>query len=230
MRPLKVALSALLFTLALAAASAQTPPCPTVDVSCPSEPMKPGTPLKFNASVTGGDPNATPTFNWTVSAGNITRGQGTGEITVDTNGLPHHPTVTATVDVGGYDRACATSESCTVMSERPEVARKLDEYGDIQVGDEKARLGNFAVELQNDPAASARLICYGGRRGGALAARRRCRRAANYLGSGFLGVDDSRIVIVEGGRRESLAVELWVVPFGAAVPRPTPTAAGRARR
>ena len=32
-------------------------------------------------------------------------------------------------------------------------SRKLDQYGDIQIADERARLDSFAVELQNDPTA-----------------------------------------------------------------------------
>ncbi len=205
------------------------PPCPTVDVSCPSEPVNQGTPLKFTASVTGGDPNVTPTFNWTVSAGTISGGQGTGEITVETHGLPFGSVVTATVDVGGYERACETSQSCTVMPGCIVVARKLDEYGDIQVGDEKARLGNFAIELQNDPSSQGYLICYGGRRVRAGEARRRCERARNYLVS-TRGIEATRVVAVDGGFRERLTVEVWLTPPGAEPPQPAPTAKGRGRR
>ena len=212
--------------------TAPSPQCPTIIVSCPDDTGL-GKPVAFTARVTGGDPGVTPTFKWTVSAGVISGGQGTSSITVDNSSETSGRTLTAAVEVGGYVRSCQTSVSCTlnICNLQPQ-PRKLDEYGDIQVGDEKARLGNFAVELQNDPTALAHLICYGGRRGGALAARRRCRRAANYLGSGFLGIDDSRIAIVEGGRRESLAVELWLVPSGARPPTPTPTffPKGRGRR
>lgn len=202
-------------------------PCPTVDVSCPSEPLEPGTPLKFTAHVSGGDPNATPTFNWAVSAGAISSGRGTSEITVDTNGLPNYSVVTATVDVGGYDRSCATSESCTVMPGCPVVARKVDEYGVISVGDEKLRLDNFVVELQNDPTAQAYLICYGGRRGRVGEARRRCGRALNYVVS-TRGIEASRVMTVDGGLREKPAVESWLVPSGAAPPQPAPIVEPRA--
>ena len=40
--------------------------------------------------------------------------------------------------------------------------RKIDEYGNIRFNDEKARLDNFAIELQNDPTAQGYLVCYGG--------------------------------------------------------------------
>src|SRR5919112_167775 len=61
------------------------PPCPSVTVSCPDTPG-PGGALTFTAHVSGGDTNATPKFNWTVSAGAIKSGQGASSITVDTGG------------------------------------------------------------------------------------------------------------------------------------------------
>jgi len=97
----------------------------------------------------------------------------------------------------------------------------VDEYGDVTVGDEKARLDNFAIELQNDPTARGYLICYGGRRASRGAARRRCERAKNFLVVSR-GVDAARLVALDGGYRESPTVEAWVVPSGAQPPLPTP--------
>lgn len=85
--------------------------CPTVNVSCSSE-VTAGNDATFSANVSGGDGNVTPTYNWTISNGTITSGQGTSTITVDTKDLTG--TITATVDIGGYARECATSSSCTV--------------------------------------------------------------------------------------------------------------------
>ncbi|MFL6256774.1 MAG: hypothetical protein ACJ74T_17350 [Pyrinomonadaceae bacterium] len=200
-----------------------TPPpvitCPTVTVSCPDTTTA-GTPVTFTANVSGGDPNVTPTFNWTVSSGTISSGQGTSSITVDTTGATG--TVTATVDVGGYDRSCSTSNSCTVSIPAVPLARKVDEYGNIKFNDEKARLDNYAIELQNDPTAQGYLVCYGGRTGRTGEAQRRCDRAKNYLVS-TRGIDAARIVTVDGGFREELTVELWVVPSGANPPQSTPS-------
>jgi hypothetical protein len=36
-------------------------------------------------------------------------------------------------------------------------------------------------------------------------------------------IEDSRIVVVNGGYRENLMAELWIVPSGAKLPEPTPT-------
>jgi hypothetical protein len=193
--------------------------CPTVRVACPDTATA-GSPVTFTANVEGGDPNVTPTFNWTVSAGTISSGQGTGSITVDTTGVSG--TVTATVDVGGYGRECSTSNSCTTSIPVPVGPRKIDEYGNIKFNDEKARLDNFAIELQNDPTAQGYLVCYGGRRGRTGEGQRRCDRAKNYLVS-TRGIDAARVVTVDGGFREDLTVELWIVPSGATPPAATPT-------
>ena len=201
---------------------APAPACPTVDVSCPSDPVKPGTPITFTANISGGDPNVTPTFNWTVSAGTISSGQGTSSITVDTTNLPNNSTVTATVDVGGYERSCPTSDSCSTGITGEVPPRKIDEYGNIRFNDEKARLDNYAIELQNDPTATGQIICYGGRRGRTGEAQRRCDRAKDYLVN-TRGISADRIQTVDGGYKEELTVELWIVPTGATSPQATPT-------
>lgn len=198
-----------------------TPPvvCPTITVSCPDT-VQPNQPITFTANVSGGDTSVTPTYNWTVSAGTITSGQGTSSITVDSTGATG--TVTATVEVGGYDRTCSASSSCTTSLPPVPLARKVDEYGNIKFNDEKARLDNYAIELQNDPTAQGYLVCYGGRTGRTGEAQRRCDRAKNYLVS-TRGIDASRVVTVDGGFREELTVELWVVPSGATPPAASPT-------
>ena len=53
----------------------------------------------------------TPTFNWSVSTGTITSGQGTDRIHVE--GLERDE-ITATLDVGGFAGSCATTASATM--------------------------------------------------------------------------------------------------------------------
>ena len=193
------------------------PPCPTVTVSCPE-----GGHLIYKATVTGGDPNVTPTFKWTATPGIINSGQGTNSINVDARGLSYG-VFSATVEVFGYDRSCRTSTSCTLVIEPPISPRKVDEYGDIRFDEEKIRLDQFAAELRNDPSAEGHLLCYGGRRSRAGEAQRRCDRAKNHLVN-TRDMDTARIVTVDAGRREGPAVELWLVPSGATPPAASPTA------
>ena len=98
--------------------------CPVVSVSCPDSDLGPT--LTVNASVPGGDPKLT--FKWTVSAGKITSGQGTPSISVDTSGLGGQ-SFTASVEVGGFDKACPNAASCSIIFCRMVKARKFDEYG-----------------------------------------------------------------------------------------------------
>ncbi|HWS87444.1 MAG TPA: hypothetical protein VN282_10790 [Pyrinomonadaceae bacterium] len=195
------------------------PACPVVTVSCPDT-VTVGQPVTFTANISGGPADVTPTFNWTVSAGTISSGQGTSSITVDTTGVTGP--ITATVDVGGFDRNCSSTASCTSNLPPVREARKVDEYGNIRFNDEKARLDNYAIELQNDPTAQGYLVCYGGRTGRTGEAQRRCDRAKNYLVN-TRGITADRIVTVDGGYREELTVELWVVPSGATPPAASPT-------
>ena len=203
------------------------PPCPTVSVSCPSD-VAQGSPITFNAAL-GGDANVT--YNWSVSAGTISSGQGTSSITVNTDDLGGQ-TVTATVELGGLDPSCSRTASCSTSVIPPPVSPvKFDEYGDIRFNDEKARLDNYAIQLQNQPGSQAYIIGYGTCSGDGLCshtscivAQKRIERAKDYLVN-TRGIDAGRIMTVDGGCRADVAVELWVVPTGATPPSANTTGA-----
>jgi hypothetical protein len=93
--------------------------------------------------------------------------------------------------------------------------RKVDEYGAINCEDEMARLDNYAIELHNDPSAQAVVIVYGGRRG----TRRdevgaRMAYVKHYLAV-RRGIGRGHILVFNGGFREGLTTELYVIPGGA---------------
>jgi hypothetical protein len=173
-----------------------------------------GEAITYTASV--GQAPANATYNWSVSAGTITSGQGTTTITVDTAGLGGQ-SVTATVTVGGADPSCSgTTASCTTQVRPPKAeARKFDEYGNIRFNDEKARLDNYAIQLQNEPGSTGTIIAYGSCAGEAQA---RADRAKDYLVN-TRGIEAGRITTVDGGCRADLTVQLWVVPTGADAPQ-----------
>jgi hypothetical protein len=112
-------------------ATAQQPQskCPTTKVKCPDL-VNAGDNLTFTADLRGGDQQVTPTYNWTVSAGAIASGQGMSAITVDTKEVADGASVTATVEIGGFDRECgygSTVASCTTDVKKKADARKLNE-------------------------------------------------------------------------------------------------------
>jgi hypothetical protein len=204
-------------SLAVVVSDCPPPPksCPTVQVTCPDS-VTENAPITFAANVTGGTPNITPIYNWTVSGGRIIAGQGTPAISVDTTGLAGQ-TIRATLDVGGYDVPCPASCSVSVPIEiKP---RKFDEYFDIARNDEKARLDNYAIQLQNEPGSHGYIIVYPSRRAKSDEAQARATRISDYL-INSRGVDASRFTITMGGARDGWMTELWIVPQGAKPPVP----------
>lgn len=193
------------------------PICPSISIYCPGA-VTLGQPVTFSANISGGDAGVTPIYNWKVSAGTITSGQGTPSITVDATGLAGQP-ITATLAMGGYNLDCTAT--CTTQIPVRVENRKFDEYGNINRDDEKARLDNFAIQLQQEPDAKGYIIVYAGRRGRPGDAQKRAARARDYLVS-MRGIDASRIVTLDGGTRDDLTVELWLVPTGAPAPTPRP--------
>lgn len=104
--------------------------------------------------------------------------------------------------------------------------RLFDSFGAINGCDHKARLDNFAIELQNEPSAQGYIIVYNGARHTRRNyAQELADKSKDYLIS-TRGIDASRIVTVDGGRRKELSTELWVVPSGAVPPTATPTVEG----
>lgn len=89
--------------------------CPEVQVTAPDYVVA-GEQITVTVSLSGGDPSVTPTYNWTVSDGSIDEGQGESTIRINTEGVVSGY-ITATVDVGGYDRECSTSASATTTVE-----------------------------------------------------------------------------------------------------------------
>jgi hypothetical protein len=170
-----------------------------------------------SVNLTGGG-NFNVTYNWTVSAGTITSGQGTPSITIDTTNAAGQ-SITATVDIGGLPPECDHTRSCTfnvLPKPQPPGCTKFDEYNNLKFNDEKARLDNFAIQLQQSPGSQGYYVIFGSCDG---EADQRSQRAVDYLVN-TRGIDRSRVTVVNGGCRETLTVELWICPTGAAAPTP----------
>ncbi len=186
--------------------------CPNISISC-SDAVTMGTPLTFAADVNGGTLGAQPVYQWSVSAGTITSGQGTPTISVSTAGLGGQE-VRASLTVNGYGGLnCASSCATPVRAERIR-PRKFDELGSLTNDDEKARLDIFAAELQSDPRASGYIIATGGKPG---EAQSHASKAKLYL-LNSRGLDANRIVTLQGRPGGGLRMELWLVPAGAETP------------
>lgn len=190
--------------------------CPNVSVSCPDATSE-GQPATFTATISGGSGGMRPTYNWTVSAGRIISGQGTSSITVDTAGLAGQ-TIRASLDVAGFGVPCPAS--CATSIPIVNKPHKFDEYYDIARNDEKARLDNYAIQLQGEPRSQGYIIVYPSSKARANVAQARAKRISDYLVNSR-GIDASRFTVTMGAAREDWLFELWIVPAGATPPTPS---------
>ncbi len=211
-------------------------PCPfPVNVSAPSQ-VNEGEIVTYTADIAYGGAAAL-NYTWTVSPANakILSGAGTPTIAIDSTGLAgQRITAILVVDDGSGNPTCRqTAESSTFVPPPPpreNPAREFDVCNSCSYDDQKARLDNLAVELQNDPSTTAYVIAYGARTSRMGQADRLGVRARDYLVT-RRGIDPSRIMVLNGGFREKDSVALWIVPSGAKPPQPTPTVqAGDVRR
>jgi hypothetical protein len=111
------------------------------------------------------------------------------------------------------------SSSAFAQADSP-LARRLDDFGDIQPSDLIARLDNLAIQLQDEPNARGFLIVYRERRDLPGLSNRYAHRMRDYLVNSR-GISAERVVTVDGGIAGCLTQELWIVsPGGAPKPRP----------
>lgn len=218
-------------------------PCPfPVSISAPQQ-VTEGEIITYIADVAYSG-TASLKYSWKVSpsSARIISGLGSPTLNVDSTGLGGQRIIaTLTADDGSSDPTCAQSAQAVsivaALEKRVIVAREFDECVSCSYDDQKARLDNLAVELQNDPTTRAYILAYGGRMSPLGQVEVLMSRAREYL-IAQRGIDASRLVVVNGGFREEDSVELWIVPSGAPPPRATPTvqagdvkpAPGRRRR
>lgn len=189
--------------------------CASLSVSGPSGITPLEGSMTFTANVSGGTQNSV-TYNWTVSAGTITSGQGTSSITVATTKEMQGQTVTATVDIGGQcnvDCPKTGSASGEIQVFVPKVAKRLDDLGPMSDDDVKQRLDALSRELAADPTARGYIVNTG-------SAKEKAKRNKQFAKAfKFLGIDTSRVTIVDGGGDGPVNSAIWIVPAGADNPQ-----------
>jgi len=203
-------------------------PCPyPVNISAPVS-VNDGDLITFTSDVAYSG-SAPLTYTWTVSPADarIVSGAGTATITVDSTNLGNQRVMaTLVVDDGSGDAMCrqnAQAATNVVKKEMPPPECKVfDQFQSVAFDDDKARLDNLAIELQNTPDSIAYIIVYGGRTSRTGQADRLGQRTVDYL-TAQRGVDAHRVVIINGGYRDTDFIEIWVCPPGAKTPQPTPT-------
>lgn len=211
--------------------------CPNLVIYCPPIIDRAGQDVTFSLEMTDTPASIKPTLTWKVEEGTlqtgadastpvydwrnaderIRTGQGELSISVSTQGL-EGKVVRATVNVGGFNQVC---EKVCTLSIPATGGGIVEKYHNITYNHEKANLDNFVIWLQNNPGARGYIFAYQGRRTRAGHARLRANRARDYIVN-ERGIEASRIIVMEGGRREEFTMEVHGVPLGATAPQPTP--------
>ena len=165
-------------------------------------------------------------YAWRVSPGRITSGLGTPSITVDSTGMAGQ-TINAELDVNDdvYDNKCKQVISVPTEVTRlppPETPKgfRCDEFESKSPDDDKGRLDNCVIQVQNTPDAQLYVIIYPGTDRISMTRNtydRLSKRALDYMVK-TRGMDPRRISIVKGGNRAKTTYEIWIVPPGATPP------------
>jgi hypothetical protein len=188
--------------------------CPSgVSVTGPSGLTKIGDTMTFTASVNGGS-QSNPSYNWTVSGGEIASGQGTNVITVNTTREMAGQTVTATVEATGFCDECKSfTGSASGEVEPSRDKRKVDEFPPTEFDDLKLRWESFESAYMSSNQTDKIYVVIDGK--GKAKARQRTGidRAIK-----FLNLDASRFVFVDGDPNAPVSTRVWVVPEGAEPP------------
>lgn len=203
-------------------------PCPyPVNLSAPVT-VNEGEVITYTSDVTYSG-TAALHYTWTIAPADakILSGVGTPTIAVDSTGLGGQKiSATLVVDDGSGEAACRqvanAATNVTRIPPPPREGREFDVCCSCTFDDQKARLDNLAIELQNDPSATTYIFGYGGRTSRVGQADYLVSRARDYLVT-QRGIDPARIIVVNGGFREEDCVEMWIVPSGAKAPEPRPT-------
>jgi hypothetical protein len=117
--------------------------------------------------------------------------------------------------------------STVLGQERTPSARKVVEYskcrhgvpGCINEEDEWARLDSVGNDLRADLNLQAYVIAFAARDAFPGSGLRHANYVRNLLRR--LVADDTRVRVIDGGRREHLTIEVWLAPFGVLPPAPS---------
>jgi len=101
----------------------------------------------------------------------------------------------------------------------PALHTPFDSYGNICVEDERARLDNFAVQLQNQKSDVGYIIVYAGRSSCVDEAKYRGKRAKDWVVK--RGVPAERVVVIDGGYRKDIQTVLTLIDKEQPVPPPS---------
>jgi hypothetical protein len=177
--------------------------------------------------ILGDDGLSRLTYDWQVSGAGIISGQGTSQVVIrpTSEGSKDDDCINVTLQVKGLPPTCESIKSCKLRINRNcrQPLQIEDEYHGVELQNEKAHLDKIAKSLdKSGPNSVLYLVAYAGRSACVSEAEWRVTRAKRYLVEAH-HIEENRLITVNGGFRESFAIELFVLPNNACGPLPTPT-------
>jgi hypothetical protein len=132
-------------------------PCPKINLVGPQSLLSIDESVKFKVESSTELEKYKIQYNWTISSGKITRGQGTPEIEFTAGIEDEASNIIVTVKLIGLPESCASSISDT-FPVAPVCRLAFDSFGKLDKEDLYGRLDNFFVALRNDPGAQGFFI------------------------------------------------------------------------
>lgn len=126
-------------------------PCPTIQITGPSEITNPGATMTFSVNVKNEKVTSKLKYVWTISLGLIIEGQNTSIIKVATTSEMAGANVMAKVEIQGLPIGCANEFSEVAGINNPPTICPNDDYGKISWSNEAGRLDSLFTELTNTP-------------------------------------------------------------------------------
>ena len=189
--------------------------CPMVRVILPSKGIFPGDSMLFSISLIGKFDNSKLEYKWTVSSGEISDGQGTTAILVETDKKTDGE-VTATVEIKGLPEGCQDSFSETWEMIPIPIGEPLDKLGKMPWSNERVRLEVLVYELlQYPPQTKAYLIFSIANDSEKKLVLSRQRKILTFLEKNKILLSRILMKIEKVGYYQTT---IWIVPEGAELP------------
>lgn len=192
--------------------------CPEIRVVSPGFHFDKSKPVTFTTRLDT-DVNFTPSYEWSVTNGEIISGRNNVMVTIDVTKSTSAP-VTAIVNVGGLPALCRQGRLATLqVGSQPYLFDYLESFLETDLS---ARLDNLMITVHNEPTLKAYLISYSPRTGpsaGKNFGLTHTRRAFAFRRYPY-----DQVVLVDGGIRDVATFEMWLVPPGSDPPKSRPFA------
>jgi hypothetical protein len=210
---------------ASAISTPQSIPMLQIAFQCPTYPISAKFPIVLYADIFGPSNRIDQSrlvFSWKLSEGEIRSGQGTRRLEFVAKTETSRQ-IDVNLNVDGAPPDLAPEVSCRVtVDPNCSLAPLADQYSNITFSAEQSHLDRLAAKLASDSKSILYLVSYGGRNSCIYETRWRAERAQKYLVEQHKTAAN-RVIIVEGGFRESWSLEFYIGDKTDCGPLPAPT-------